>query len=277
MDEEGRILTLLNQINFGDEITLEFCSRFECRLTLSGMVAAESTPGAADGQIFLSLNNGIPPFEYSIDGGATFQPSSEFSNLAGGEYLAVIRDANQCEADSVLQVFTCNLMASAEVTPVSASGLEDGRIVLEVTGGLGPYSFSINGRAFQPENVFEGLETGEYEAIIRDEGTGCQTSISVIVDPPVGINEPRFFGRQVKLYPNPTDGYVRIEIRGAADIAFLPLRIYDEHGRLVRHGRLVTYGELTKGVVSLYGLPAGGYYLQFQHRAFPGLYGVVKE
>ncbi|MCB9290997.1 MAG: SprB repeat-containing protein, partial [Lewinellaceae bacterium] len=223
VDEEGQILALLNEINFGNEISLEFCSRFECRLALSGFVYYESAPGAGDGEILLSANNGIPPFEYSIDGGSTFQPSAEFTDLAAGTYAVVVRDANQCTADTLLELPACNLMASAEALNVSGPGQEDGAITLQVSGGTGDYSYSIDGLNFQAGNVFEGLAEGEYEVIIIDEGSGCEVSLQVVVGLMVGTEETAFFGRQVKIFPNPAEGYVRIEVRGASDVAFLPL------------------------------------------------------
>ena len=277
VDGAGNTLALLSDANFGNEISLDFCSRFQCTLTIAALVNNESMPGAGDGQILLSQNGGIPPFGYSIDGGATFQSTPEFSSLGAGSYPVLVQDANQCQSDSVLLVGSCNLMASAEVTNVSEPGQGQGRIVLQVSGGLGPYSYSIDGLNFQPENVFEGLETGEYESTVRDEGTGCETLLSVVVDLMVGVEATRFFGRQVQLFPNPTEGYVRVEVRGAGDVSFLPLRIFDKMGRIVRFGRLVTYGGYTKGVISLYGLPPGAYYLQLLHERFPGLYPVVKQ
>ena len=277
VDGAGNILALLNEANFGNETSLDFCSRFQCMLTLSALVNNESAPGVGDGQIFLSPNNGIPPFEYSVDGGETFQSSSEFSGLAAGSYPVLGQDANHCQFDTILVLGSCNLMASAEVTNISETGQDDGRIALMVSGGLGPYSYSIDGLSFQSENVFEGLATGEYETVIRDEGTGCETALSVTVGFMVGSEDTRFFGRQVKLFPNPTEGYVRVEVRGAGDAAFLPLRIMDGSGRVVRYGRLATYGQCAQGVVSLYGLPAGAYYLQLQHERFSGLYPVVKQ
>lgn len=276
-DGSGRILALLNEINFGNEITLDFCVPFQCALQLSATVSNETAPGAGDGQALLSLNNGIPPFEYSIDGGATFQPSPVFSGLAAGEYAVAVRDANQCQADTLLEVGSCSLMASAEVISVSGPGTEDGQVVVQVSGGVGPYAYSINGTDFQEENVFDELEEGDYLVVIRDEGTGCETSLAITVGFALNTEEAAFFGRRVKLFPNPTEGYVRIEVRGASDVAFLPLSILDEGGRAVRHGRLVTYGEVTKGVVSLYGLPAGVYYLHFHQERFPGLFAVVKK
>src|SRR3989344_4694004 len=46
--------------------------------------------GESDGTAELIVVGGIPPFQYSIDGGITFQASPDFSALAEGTYPAVV-------------------------------------------------------------------------------------------------------------------------------------------------------------------------------------------
>lgn len=274
---EGQFLARLEDAGFGDQINLDFCSPFQCLLELSAVVDNESAPGATDGRIILGLENGLAPFEFSIDGGNTFQSSPDFPSLPAGAYQVVVRDENECRADTTLVVGSCALMASAETAGVSGAGQADGKITILITGGIGPYLYSINGRSFQPENTFTGLGEGEYTVTVRDEGTGCETEVTVVIGIMVGAEEAGFFGRQVRLFPNPTEGYARIEIRGFSDRPFLPVQVFDDNGKVVRRSRLAAYGEYARGVVSLYGLPGGTYYLQFVDERLPGLFPVVKR
>jgi subtilisin-like proprotein convertase family protein len=55
---------------------------------------------------------GVPPYEYSIDGGVTFSAEPLFTGLANGDYPVVIRDANGC-------------LSSTETVTVMVSGLSD--------------------------------------------------------------------------------------------------------------------------------------------------------
>lgn len=49
------------------------------------------------GEISLSAGGGTPAYQYSIDGGATYQPGNIFSNLPAGTYNSIqIKDANNC-------------------------------------------------------------------------------------------------------------------------------------------------------------------------------------
>jgi hypothetical protein len=66
-------------------------------------VDATSTTG---GSITINATNGTPPYQYSIDGGETFTPSSNnsftFTNLAPGIYTISVKDANNCSSPQVL-------------------------------------------------------------------------------------------------------------------------------------------------------------------------------
>src|SRR5690606_34105944 len=65
-------------------------------LTLSSQINV-SCNGLADGSIIVTAGNGITPYEYSIDGGTTWQPSNEFTGLAAGDYTIEVSDGKNCE------------------------------------------------------------------------------------------------------------------------------------------------------------------------------------
>lgn len=57
-------------------------------------VTNESISGAADGQIVVTVSAGTIPYQYSKDGGATFQGSNSFTGLLPGTYTIVVKDDN---------------------------------------------------------------------------------------------------------------------------------------------------------------------------------------
>lgn len=71
--------------------------------------------GANDGRIsFVNVTGGQPPLRYSINGGASFQASPDFTNLGPGNYILLIRDNTGCEFNSSITItepplFTINL------------------------------------------------------------------------------------------------------------------------------------------------------------------------
>ena len=89
---------------FGNEEENPFCTEIDCDLEGSVIVQDVSIAGADDGAIFVEPINGNSPFQYSNDGGATFQAFSVFVDLLEGDYDVVIVDAFNCEWDTTVTV-----------------------------------------------------------------------------------------------------------------------------------------------------------------------------
>ena len=66
-------------------------------LTLIAIQSQQTNCSNKTGEITLTAGGGTPVYEYSIDGGITYQPGNVFSNLPVGIYNAIqIRDLNGC-------------------------------------------------------------------------------------------------------------------------------------------------------------------------------------
>ncbi|WP_299636838.1 hypothetical protein, partial [uncultured Tenacibaculum sp.] len=66
-------------------------------LNVTGSVTTTANCTAANtASITVQGSGGIPPYEFSIDGGATWQTSNVFSGLGTGTYTVNIRDDNNC-------------------------------------------------------------------------------------------------------------------------------------------------------------------------------------
>jgi large repetitive protein len=59
-------------------------------------------------------------------------------------------------------------------------GTSNGQIIVTGTGGTGPYTYSLNGAAFQGNGTFSNLAAGNYNVAIQD-ATGCKNNITVTV------------------------------------------------------------------------------------------------
>jgi|GEM_PF-826033 len=143
---------------------------------------AATTPplcGASNGSITVLTNGGTAPYEYSIDGGVTWQTSNIFNGLAGGSYTITVRDSNNCQ-DTETVVIADDGSPTISVNTVDASCDNfDGQIEIIVTGGTGPYQYSIdNGGTYSGSNVFTGLGDGTYEIVLVDFN-GCQVMDTV--------------------------------------------------------------------------------------------------
>ena len=77
----------------------------------------------------------------------------------------------------------CRATLTMEVTHLdnaSKCGMADGQIVVEVTGGKSPYSFSINGGEKRESPIFPALESGLYSVTVQDANK-CNTRIDGIL------------------------------------------------------------------------------------------------
>jgi hypothetical protein len=156
-------------------------------VSLNGVVVNPSVSGASDGSITLSATGGNG-FTFNINGG-TFQSYNKFHNLAAGNYTVVAKNADGCtSAVSFLLVNpipSCtgvNIVVSAtatnnilcEATPVAS-------ITVLATGGTAPYTYSLNGGAYQAANVFTNVPTSSYMITAKD-ANGCIGSASTTVN-----------------------------------------------------------------------------------------------
>jgi|GEM_PF-675330 len=151
--------------------------------------------GGSDGSISVTNpTGGYGTYEYSINGGGSWQSSGLFTGLVPGNYNVRIRDAANINCvivlNNALQI-TQPAVLNATVTTVmvSCNGANDGRIIINSpTGGSGTYGYSIDGgTTWQTSGTFNGLAPDTYDVRIRD---AANTSCIIILNPAVVITEP---------------------------------------------------------------------------------------
>ena len=57
-----------------------------------------------DNEIEILVSGGIPPYQYSIDGGASFSNGRVFSDLDPGTYEIIVVDENDCSISEVIEI-----------------------------------------------------------------------------------------------------------------------------------------------------------------------------
>ncbi|RYD57597.1 MAG: choice-of-anchor D domain-containing protein [Sphingobacteriales bacterium] len=135
-----------------------------------------SCNGAANGTITVNATGGIPPYQYSIDNGASYVSSGSFTSLTPGTYTVRVKDSINCSAAAqnvTISQPAQQLSFSASVTGVTCAGTANGGILVSAAGGTVPYNYSINnGILYLTSNNFQNLTTGNYNVIVRD-ANGC--------------------------------------------------------------------------------------------------------
>ena len=158
---------------------------------LSGTITNQinvSCFGGNDGEVTVAGANGTTPYEYSMDG-INFQASGTFSNLALGNYIITIRDANLCTATvpvNITQPATALGGSIINQSNVNCSDSTDGEVTISGTGGTSPYQYSINDINFQGSGTFSGLAEGNYTINIQDANL-CNYDVPVTITAPAPI------------------------------------------------------------------------------------------
>ena len=151
-----------------------------------GSVVNVSCFGLNDGSLSVNASGGTPPYQYSIDGGITFQANNTFNSLSAGTYNIQVDDAQLGIASISITISEPAVFTqSATISDVLCCGSNDGEISLMASGGTSPYQYSIDGGlTYQSSNIFNGLSAGLYNISIMD-ANGCmvQNTISV-AEPP---------------------------------------------------------------------------------------------
>ncbi|HRO05689.1 MAG TPA: gliding motility-associated C-terminal domain-containing protein [Ferruginibacter sp.] len=151
--------------------------------TLTATTTPTACSGASTGSITVTPAGGSNPFEFSMDGGTTYQSSSVFSNIADGTFTITVRDANGCTATVDATVGAGSTYSGTFTsTPTACAGVSTGSVTITPTGGTAPYEYSIDGgTTYQPSNTFNSLTNGSYTITIRD-ANGCTGTVDATVD-----------------------------------------------------------------------------------------------
>ncbi|OQY27256.1 MAG: hypothetical protein B6244_11165 [Candidatus Cloacimonetes bacterium 4572_55] len=148
--------------------------------------------GGDGGQIVVSASGGTGSRQYSINNGQTYQPSPTFSDLDADSYQVWVRDENNCATSYGSNPVVLDDPPELVINSVTASdpdcyGGDDGRIVINASGGSGSRQYSINnGGTYQFSSTFSGLSAGSYTIRVRDENN-CETPYG---SNPVTISNP---------------------------------------------------------------------------------------
>lgn len=149
--------------------------------------------GSTDGKITLVLSGGTPPYEYSIDGGATYLPNGgTFINLSSGTYNVYGKDNHGCiisGAQLSIQEPSSISIISEIVTDVTCNGSDNGTITITASGGNPPYVFSIDGGVSYVDNsgLFTGIAPGNYDVMVKDSKDCSQTGSTLVINEPTKL------------------------------------------------------------------------------------------
>jgi gliding motility-associated-like protein len=119
------------------------------------------------------VTGGTAPFSYSLDG-VNYSSVPLFTGLATGDYYVRVKDGNGCVFTDTLRLDRVAAPASVSFSTMQSScRANDGQLQTgTVTGGAGPYQYSLSGQGTNNTGLFTNLAAGIYQLRVTDTA-GC--------------------------------------------------------------------------------------------------------
>lgn len=159
---------------------------------ISGVVTKAGCYGSATGAINISLSNGVAPFQFSWNDGAT---TEDRTALTAGSYTVLVTDVNGCTREKSFSITQPTaLTLGFQVSDATCNGDADGEITANVGGGTKfPTSNLCNGERYcfswsngDNARTTSGLTAGAYTVSVTD-ANGCVISGQATVNEPTAI------------------------------------------------------------------------------------------
>lgn len=146
------------------------------------------------GSISVAAQGGSGSYQFSKDGGATWQNSATFSGLVAGSYSILVKDSKGCEA--IRGAIDIDITEPDEVVSISIEEQKDpiehdgnqGRIEASASGGTGNLSFAWTnsvGNNLGSGTTISNLAAGSYILTVTDANACTASQTISLANPPV--------------------------------------------------------------------------------------------
>ncbi|WP_394747697.1 T9SS type B sorting domain-containing protein [Spongiimicrobium salis] len=163
-------------------------------------ISASHTPiGCADSataSMTVAVTGGTAPYQYSLDGGLSYQAAATFVNLAAGQYTITVMDSSGSGSTACVENFDYQIDQPFRLTASSAI-VEDASCnpsgalvkIINANGGQAPYQYSFDGGSSFTAINEQRLSPGDYQLVIQDD-LGCTFPMDLSV--PNEVPDPSF-------------------------------------------------------------------------------------
>jgi len=205
-----------------------------------------------DGDLTVRARNGVAPYQFSLDGGSTFQTDSLFTDLCVGDYDVVVKDANDVLLQFPAEVYSNygTPYVKAVVTNTTCGACTDGEVTLDIT--YGEPGFTVNWSNGATGATLTGVTAGTYTATITD-ACGIDHSYTYDVGG-VGIKTNAKIAASI--YPNPAKSFIKV----VANNPITSIRVLQINGQEV----LNIPASNSEVTVSLTGISKGIYLVEIE-------------
>ena len=167
-----------------DTITINKTSSLNATTAITDLNCTTGSTGSIT--VTVPANSGVPPYQYSINGGP-LQSSNTFTGLATGAYTVFATDINGCNSTLNVTVNRSgNLGVGYSLINSSCPGANNGSITILPPSVYTPIQYSLNGGSPQTTNIFSGLAAGTYTVNVTD-AIGCTGSTAITITQGAGV------------------------------------------------------------------------------------------
>ncbi len=151
-------------------------------INVLGFVEPDRCQG--NGRVTVTANGGTPFYTYTWSNGSI---NPNLFNIPTGVYTLTITDASGCTATESFFVPDSSMELTA-TTINPTCGQSNGSIMVDVTRGVSPFSYRLDGNSPQPTNEFTNLPEGNYTVRVTDSSLCVQainialSRVQIIVD-----------------------------------------------------------------------------------------------
>jgi len=167
------------------------CTTSDTVMIVTGEILTVSTGSTmscandATGTAFVEVLTGTGPYTFVWEDGSD---NDTLYNVASGDYIVTVSDANNCEAIETITIGAFpDMVLDTEITEAGCGGVPDGTATVNVMGGAADFTYLWSDAMSQNTATASGLEAGEYFVTVTDANL-CTAVTSAVVTTPSSIN-----------------------------------------------------------------------------------------
>ncbi len=191
-----------------NEVSIQEPSTISIQSTITNVKCFGENTGA----ITLEVTGGTVPYLYSSDHGVVTSIPT-FSDLEAGDYEITVMDKNTCNIKNTYTIIpeSPEIIVNANITDMDCKGDSSGSIVLDVSGGVSPYTYSWS-NAETTKDITD-LPGGSYTVLVSDNEE-CNTNKTFSVFEPTTILEATYTVSDE--FKNESDGAIDLSMSGGS-------------------------------------------------------------
>lgn len=177
----------------------------------------------------ISCNGGNAIVTVSAKGGLAPYIGTGTFKVKAGMHQFIVSDNSGQKDTVIITLHEPKAIALSVTSGVITSLNGTTSMTINCTGGTSPYSFSLNGGAFQSSNIFSNLPAGSYTVNAKDINN-CLATSNYTINPYQEIyTKVRY---RVNIYPNPTTNYFIVKVESANKSLPVYITILDGYGKI---------------------------------------------